>query len=475
MLFNSEPYLVFLPAVVALNWVLPARLRPAFLLAASYYFYASWSPPFLLLIFGLTIANYLIGLRQGASSSPRRAWFVLALAFDLGALGVFKYLGLLDARARSLLSVLGLPADLPSARIVLPLGLSFFTFEFIHYQVEVLRGRPGIRDPIRFALFPAFFPTQIAGPIKRYQDFDRQVAGRPRFDPELALGGAELIARGLFKKVVLADSLLPIATTVFAHPGQATLLDAWTGLLAFYLQVYFDFSGYTDIGRGSAQLLGYRIPVNFDAPYLCSSLREYWSRWHITLSMWLRDYLYIPLGGSRGGPGRTRFNLLVTMSLGGLWHGAGWHFMAWGAGWAGVLVGERAWAERVGARLRVAGAAGILLGWLVTQSVVLAGYVVFRSANLRDAARLARRLLAGTAGYGLVSGRDLAIVALVGGGLLGTQLVTRNVGAVKEMMARAGAVIVLRPAYVMALLAVFTIFFGSAARGTPNRFFYFQF
>src|SRR5713101_9037555 len=247
MLFNSEPYLFFLPIALLVNWILPAKIRPLWLLGASYFFYGFWSRPFLLLIIGLTLANYVIGLLQVEQTAHRRAILILALVVNLGALGVFKYLGLLDETARGLAAFIGLRNSLPVVKIILPLGLSFFAFEFIHYQIDLYRGDRPIRNLINFALFPAFFPTQIAGPIKRYQDFNRQVESRPRFDPAMALEGVELIVRGLFKKVVLADTMAPIVGMVFANPGGATGLDAWTALVAFYLQLFLDFSGYTDI------------------------------------------------------------------------------------------------------------------------------------------------------------------------------------------------------------------------------------
>jgi alginate O-acetyltransferase complex protein AlgI len=464
MLFNSDAYLIFLPAVVVLTWALPSRFRALFLLLASYFFYAYWNASFLLLIVGLTAVNYAIGLRQGASNPRRRFWLLLALAADLGALAVFKYLGLMEQSAVRLASILGLPADLPALRLVLPLGLSFFTFEFIHYQVDLYRGDKPIRDPVRFALFPAFFPTQIAGPIKRYQDFDRQVAAQTRFNPVLALDGLQLIARGLFKKAI-ADTLSPTVAVVFAAPAAAHLIDAWVALTAFGLQIYLDFSGYTDIGRGSAQLLGYTVPENFRSPYLATSARDFWRRWHISLSSWLRDYLYIPLGGSRHGARRTQINLMLTMALGGLWHGAAWHFVFWGAGHGIALAVNREWQERAArgvGRIVIP----IVAAWAATQLTILLLWSLFRSTSLEHGITLWTRLIAGGLGNAFVHRADVAWVGLVLFGLFGAQLLQHRLRWDLGRMEP-----VLRPVYITALVLAAVYL----ATNASQRFIYFQF
>ena len=473
MLFNSEQYLVFLPIVFVVTWALPPRVRPAFLLAASYYFYASWNPPFLLLIGGLTLANYGIGVVQGRRKPRRKSLLVVALVIDLGALAVFKYLGFLDQTTNRLAEILGLPIGLPGVNLILPLGLSFFSFEFIHYQVDLYRGFDPILNPIRFALFPAFFPTQIAGPIKRYQDFDKQVRGMPHFDPVLCLEGAELIARGLFKKVALADSLLPYAATVFNAPTHASTLDVLGGLLAFSFQIYLDFSGYTDIGRGSAQMLGYTVPVNFDAPYLCTSIRDFWHRWHMSLSYWLRDYLYIPLGGSRRGPLRTYLNLMITMALGGLWHGAAWHFVVWGTGQGGALAINRAWQELPKPKVGLPKWLAVATGWSLTQATVLVLWSLFRAPNLTAALQLWTSAFHVSLRRNLIDAKGLAIIVLIAAAVLGIQLVTRRFNP-RALLARWAGAVVLRPAYVTALGA--SAFVAAMAQnGAVHRFIYFQF
>jgi alginate O-acetyltransferase complex protein AlgI len=366
--------------------------------------------------------------------------------------------------------VLGVDSSLPLVHLILPLGLSFFTFEFLHYQIDLYRGGKPVRDPLHFALFPAFFPTQIAGPIKRYQDFEAQVLIQPRWDPGLFLEGVELVALGLFKKVVLADSLLPVADAVFSHTSTVTAVEGWTGLLAFSFQIYLDFSGYTDVARGSAQLLGYRVPNNFRAPYLATSIRDFWHRWHMSLSSWLRDYLYIPLGGSHRGPRRNFINLLLTMGLGGLWHGAAWHFVAWGAGHGAALAAHRAYSGRA-RRIPSTGWAGLLGGWALTQGAVLGLWTLFRAPGLAAAMGLWRGLLAGGVSHPLLTWavvlQVLGICILV----LATEFVTVRVDVHDWLRTRSMGV-VLRPAFVVSLAVASTFV---AAVQVTHRFIYFQF
>lgn len=473
MLFNSEQYLLFLPCAVLLTWITPPTLRPLFLLLASYYFYAAWNAPFLLLIISLSVFNYAVGLCQGSRQPRSRALLALAVVVDLGALGVFKYVGLLDRTTETLATVLGLPAHLPLVQLILPLGLSFFTFEFVHYQVDLYRGFTPVRDPIRFFLFPAFFPTQIAGPIKRYQDFDKQVRARPEFSSTLFVEGCELISRGLFKKVVLADGiLLPLVTAVFAKPTEATCIDAWSALIAFALQIYFDFSGYTDIGRGSAQLLGYTVPENFQAPYLATSLRDFWHRWHISLSSWLRDYLYIPLGGSRKGAKRTHVNLIITMALGGLWHGAGWHFMVWGFGHGIVLAINRGWDTSSRRRFVWPPLLAIGAAWLATQLTVMFLWCAFRAPDLATLAILWGKLLHLAGRFNLTSSSQLVEVLTIAAALLTVQAAAHRWN-VRDLVHDRAVSIVLRPAYATGLASVA---FLAGVGGTPvHKFIYFQF
>lgn len=393
MLFNSLAYAIFLPLTWLLFWLAPVRWRVELLLVASYVFYASWSAPFAALMFALAVANYGFGLALGRATRHRRLILWGCIGADLGVLAFFKYWNFAADSASSLVrSAGGVAWEPPLLDVILPLGISFFTFEFIHYLVDVSRGSVPVHSFSKFHLFAAFFPTQIAGPIKRFQEFVPALAHLDRFDPELAKDGLRLIAVGLAKKVLLADKLSPIADAAFTAgaSGRIGSGEAWIGSLAFALQIYFDFSGYTDIARGSAQLFGFRIPINFDAPYLATGVAEFWRRWHISLSSWLRDYLFIPLGGSRRGLPVTVRNLLITMVLGGLWHGAAWHFVAWGAYWGVVLSVDRL-AREIGPARRSPATA--VPGWIVTQLVVLVGWVLFRAGSLADAATILRAML----------------------------------------------------------------------------------
>lgn len=355
MLFNSFTYLIFLPIVVALYWWLPKLCRRTLLLIASYVFYMNWMPAYGLLIFSLTLVNYLLGLAIHHFNRQRKLILTVGLISNLSCLCFYKYANfLLDSVWHTgtwLHDKLGLPlavsANSPALNIILPLGISFFTFEFIHYIVDIYRGSKPVKNFLHFALFAAFFPSQIAGPIKRFQDFMAQLASEPVFKSATFRAGLFLIFLGLFKKVVLSDNLGQIVSTGFTHPERMGTLDAWIAVSGFTIQIFLDFSGYTDIGRGSAMLLGYKVPENFNWPLLSSNLTEFWRRWHISLSTWLRDYLFIPMGGSRVAPWRIQRNLFITMVLGGLWHGAAWHYVIWGAFHGTGLVVSKIWQDFV--------------------------------------------------------------------------------------------------------------------------------
>lgn len=356
MLFNSFTYMLFLPAVVLLYWAIPSRLkgsRTTLLLVASYIFYMNWKPAYGLLIFALTLVNYVLGLLLEKYATKKKTILIGGLLFNLGCLCFFKYANFILSSVFSGihgLNTLFMPDQAndwtnPALKIILPLGISFFTFEFIHYIVDVYRGSAAVRNFRDFALFAAFFPSQIAGPIKRFQDFTHQLAEKPIFNSANFREGMFLILQGLFKKIVLGDNLGYVVNTGFNHISRMGFVDTWIAVAGFTFQIFFDFSGYTDIGRGSALLLGYKVPENFNWPFLAANLTEFWRRWHISLSTWLRDYLFIPLGGSRVSPARARFNTMLTMVLGGLWHGAAWHYVIWGAFHGAGLVLSKEWTD----------------------------------------------------------------------------------------------------------------------------------
>lgn len=342
MSFNSFSYALFLPLVLVVTQLLRHRItaRNAFLLAASYFFYGSWDWRFLSLIWISTVIDYVCGrlldwkdegVPVPAAARPRRkAILLVSLLCNLGLLGFFKYYGFFVESAVSFLARIGLQTHLPSLNIILPVGISFYTFQTLSYTIDVYYGKlRAERSLLNFALFVAFFPQLVAGPIERARDLLPQMRVYRPVTREAFYSGFYLIGWGLFKKVVIADNAAILANDVFgwASPdGFASLI----GVYAFALQIYCDFSGYSDIARGTARCMGFDLMLNFNLPYAAVNPSDFWRRWHISLSTWLRDYLYIPLGGNRRGARRTYINLMLTMVLGGLWHGAAWTFVFWG-------------------------------------------------------------------------------------------------------------------------------------------------
>jgi alginate O-acetyltransferase complex protein AlgI len=382
MLFNTQQFFVFFVVVLALFYGSPRPWRKWILLAASYYFYMSWNPKFILLLLTLTTVDYWAAQWiEGSHPSRRKLFLVVSLAANLGFLGFFKYYNFLTS---NLMRALSLPPDSLALSIILPLGISFHTFQSMSYVVDVYRGEhKAIRNPADYALFISFFPQLVAGPIVRAREFfGNFYAWRPPVTEE-QLRGVLLMLLGLTKKMAFADQFSQIADAYFsnvaAHPGAVS---AWTGTGAFAFQIFFDFSGYTDMAIGMALLLGFHFPVNFRRPYLAFSITDFWHRWHISLSRWLRDYLYISLGGNRGSELKTYRNLMLTMLLGGLWHGASWNFVVWGAYHGGLLSLERLAGRRFFQKPPSV--------WIypfraiATFLLVTIGWVFFRAATFQD-------------------------------------------------------------------------------------------
>ncbi len=398
MLFTSFQYLIFLPLVVVLYWILPARFRLPMLLVASYYFYMSWIPAFGILIFAMTAFSFLWGkLIHKSEDRRRKLLFSIGIAVNLICLGVFKYAGFFVDSAEALFKLA--TGNNPDwvVNIILPLAISFFTFEFIHYLFEIYRGRKPIDSFVLFALFAAFFPTQIAGPIKRYPDFEAQMQEVKKLRLTYFDDGVPLIIIGLAKKLLLADNLAKFVEMGVADPGSYGAIETWLFAYAFAFQIYFDFSGYTDIARGSAMLFGYKIPINFNMPYIAANISEFWHRWHISLSSWLRDYLFIPLGGSRAGRWQTNRNLFLTMALGGLWHGAAWNFVVWGIFHGVALIVHREFNTLKGsvAALDKFCQSKIwhYMSILLTFQVVCIGWVFFRVEHIGTAFGMVKRMI----------------------------------------------------------------------------------
>ena len=390
MLFPTITFAVFLVLVLAVHTVLLERPTAwkASMLVASYVFYGWWDWRFLSLIWVSTLVDFVTGRAIHASDDPgrRRLWLWCSLATNLGMLGFFKYAGFFVDSFVDLLGNFGVEASPGPLGIILPVGISFYTFQTMSYSIDIHRR---VLEPtdrlLDFALFVGFFPQLVAGPIVRARDFLTQLATDDR-SPIDTGRATRLILGGLFKKMVLADVLgAQLVDGVFADPGGATGLETLLGIYGYALQIYGDFSGYSDIAIGIALLLGFRFPVNFNQPYRALSLQDFWRRWHISLSSWLRDYLYIGIGGSRGGRARTARNLMATMLLGGLWHGAGWTFVLWGAIHGVGLVVERWVMHRTQPGQVVTGEpsrTGRIVRMLLTFHIVCVGWVFFRAVNV---------------------------------------------------------------------------------------------
>jgi alginate O-acetyltransferase complex protein AlgI len=386
MLFTTHLFLFgFLPITLAGFWALRApRLRLVFLALASYVFYAWWDWRFLPLMLASTTTDYLAALLLDRTDDPRlrRALLAGALSINLGLLAVFKYLGFFLASGNGIASALTGGQPFPELALVLPIGLSFYPFNSISYTIDVFRRRiPADRNLLRYATFVALFPHLIAGPIVRYSSIRSQLERlAPRLTGDMATAGLFFLACGLVKKLLIADNLAPTVDRLFAAHAQLGLASAWTAAVGYSLQLYFDFSGYSDMAVGLALLLGIQFPRNFDSPFRATSIADFWRRWHISLSTFLRDYLFIPLGGSRARPLIVARNLAIVMLLGGLWHGAAWTFVIWGAIHGVLLAGH--------ALLRIR---GWTPPWLpvnraLTFVAVVAAFVVFRAPSVGDAA-----------------------------------------------------------------------------------------
>jgi len=392
MLFPTLEFALFFVVVFVANWLLRPRdvaWRVA-MLCASLFFYGWWSPKFVLLLGGSIVGNWALARLVGESVSEHgptresKQWTTVAVALNLCLLGFFKYYGFFVEELRANLGAVG--EAIPLAEITLPVGISFFTFQAMSYVIDVGRSHIKTMTLLDFAVYLSFFPQLVAGPIVRASEFAPQLAKHP--DPRRVQSAEafRLIFAGLFKKVVISTYLATeIVDEVFNAPEVYSGGEILIAIYAYAIQIYADFSGYTDIAIGVALLLGFRFPQNFDAPYRALSIQEFWRRWHITLSNWLRDYLYIPLGGNRGGKIFTYRNLLLTMLLGGLWHGAAWNFVIWGAIHGGVLAIERVvaeWRERNDIAPVLSPRLSKVVRWFVTFNIVCLAWVFFRAENL---------------------------------------------------------------------------------------------
>jgi alginate O-acetyltransferase complex protein AlgI len=407
LIFSSPQYFLFLPLALLCYWKTSGTTRLLVTVVASYLFYMSWMPTYGILLLAMTAANFVLGLgieKARAEEAKKLAgtYLGLGLLLNVGALCYYKYFNFIFENVigaiiavSSMIPGLKLSpafmhlADSPLLNVILPLGISFFVFEFVHYLSDVYKGDKAIKSFLMFAAFAAFFPSQIAGPIKRYQDFVAQMANPMQLDRPLFYEGASLIMQGLFKKVAIADPLGALIMPSFSTLQALSAGDAWAAALGFVVQVYCDFSGYTDMGRGSALLMGIRLPINFELPLLSLDISALWRRWHMSLGSWLRDYIYITLGGSRRGMVIQSVNLTITMIVCGLWHGASWHYILFGGLQGLALSVHRAWCLFIKDKAAVNAACeskiGIALRYIFTFAFITCTFALFRSPDIPHA------------------------------------------------------------------------------------------
>lgn len=393
MLFNSLEFVVFLVVVLSCYYLLPLSwsTRKTGLLIASYLFYMAWYPPYALLLLTSTVTDYWIAARMHRAERPavRKAWLVFSCVIGLGILGFFKYSKFLLSNWMAFVPV---PTEMPAfiEHIVLPAGISFYTFQSMSYTIDVYRRE---REPVQslrdFAVFVSFFPQLVAGPIIRASEFLPQLDAPRRATLPDVTQGLDQIARGFAKKVIFADTLAVYVDQVFAAPQDFSSVNVLLAVYAYAFQIYYDFSGYSDIALGCSRLMGFRLPQNFNLPYLAANPSDFWRRWHISLSTWLRDYLYISLGGSRHGAWKTYRNLFLTMVLGGLWHGAAWGFVLWGV-YHGLLLIVHRVLFRDGKTRQLWPKA---LSIVVMFHLVCLGWIPFRATSLDDASTILTRIL----------------------------------------------------------------------------------
>jgi len=388
MLFVEFRFFWFFLAVFCVYWSLREnRSRKTWLLLCSYVFYAAWDWRFLFLLMGSSALDYFVGLMLARTENPRarRGWLIMSLCVNLGTIAFFKYYNFFVTSGAVLLAWLGLPASPHTLSIIIPVGVSFYTFHSMSYTIDVYRGK--MRAVLSFldvACFIGFFPQMVAGPIVRARAFLPQLQSLRKFAEVDVRGALVLFLVGFVKKACIADAVAPFVDRYFAAPGSFTAASSWVAVSFYAIQIYCDFSGYTDMAIASAQLLGYELPINFRFPYFARNISEFWHRWHISLSTWLRDYLYIPLGGNRGPRWLVYRNIMITMLLGGLWHGGAWTFVIWGGLHGLALLVHREWQRRAANRP----AASSLMDWLawpLTIYWVCVAWIFFRAVDLPHA------------------------------------------------------------------------------------------
>ena len=473
MLFNSLIFVVFFAVVLGAYWTIRSwETRKNLLLAASYVFYGAWNPPFALLLFATTALDFLLGARIAAAQRPatRKAWMIASVTSNLSMLGFFKYGNFALENTRWLLAHLGVAYNPPHLDVFLPIGISFYTFHSLSYTLDVYRGVCAPTRSLRdFTLAVSFFPQLVAGPIVRAADFLPQLVSAPVMRKGQFSWGLMLMTLGIFEKVVLADTMLSSsADTVFGYRGPLAPLDAWTGVLAFSGQIFFDFAGYSTCAIGAALCLGFNLKDNFRFPYAAIGFSDFWRRWHISLSTFLRDFLYIPLGGNRRGAARAAINLIIVMFIGGLWHGAAWTFVVWGLIHGVFLMLERLATSAVGkGSFSLSPFRRFTLG-AGTFLVVCLAWVFFRSPTFSGAWRLIAAMLGSVQhGDAVLTTREILQVGIVTAALLFAHWRLRDTDLESALTRMPNGVI----------FGLWTLMFSAIVltQGSGNAFIYFQF
>ena len=473
MLFNSLTFVVFFVIVVTAYWsIRPWNARKNLLVIASYIFYGAWNPPFAALLFSTTAMDFWLGrqMSRAKRQHSRRAWLIASVCMNLSMLGFFKYGNFLLENFRWLLARIGIIYQPPHLDILLPVGISFYTFHSLSYTLDIYRGvltpTKSLRD---FVLAVSFFPQLVAGPIVRAGDFLPQLVRPQPLRAGQFFWGLLLMTLGLFEKIVLADTMLSgSADRIFGYAGPLIAVDSWLGVMAFAGQIFFDFAGYSTCAIGAALCLGFHLKDNFRFPYAAIGFSDFWRRWHISLSTFLRDYLYIPLGGNQVRPVRAGTNLVIVMFLGGLWHGAAWTFVVWGLLHGSYLVVERVlrglfehrhWANTLAARL---------LGGFATFAAVCVAWVFFRAPDFTVAARMLGGMFGGHPhGDAILTTREILQIAVVTGGMIFVHWSLRD-SNIETAVMRAPPWIVTAVWAFMACAIILT-------QGNSNAFIYFQF
>lgn len=473
MLFNSSQYLLFLPLVVIAYFLIPSRARWLLLLVVSYYFYMCWRVEYVALIAGTTLVDYGVGIAifRSQNGGRKRLFLAASLVVNLGLLFVFKYFDFFSAAFRTGFEIFDITVAAPELKLLLPVGISFYTFQSVAYVLEVYRGNiQPERHLGRFAAYISFFPQLVAGPIERPGHLLPQFRATHKVDYARMTTALNLIALGFFKKVVVADRCAMYVNEIFGEPSHFGAWATAVGVLLFALQIYCDFSGYSDIAIGSARLMGFDLMQNFDRPYLSRGIGEFWRRWHISLSTWFRDYLYIPLGGGKKGKLRGHLNIMVTFLASGLWHGANWTFVIWGAFHGGLLVAERLLRGNRGLP-HDSSSPVTLRQWpmiVFTFLLVCVGWVFFRSDNIG----VAWEIFGNMADFSKGPGSIIIRTGQNAVGLLNFGILCMAIGLLllSGLLPRS-----LKLRYNLAFLIFTTIVILFLGRNSGNEFIYFQF